>query len=565
MEREIDPRISGLKRQQILDLLRRLDSEIYIHSKITKAELQQLATKRLANVPLEPQTPARRLRSRSRDTTGTPPNPWPRDVPRTLSPSPNQEGRAPRRVISRATRTSLPNQQAPAVPVPREDLSRSTGFARPNPHVPAAPADLPGLDPDPGASRMNVTVTETMSHTPDHPDVQDIHDLLLAHSGHDQLPRPLLPSQPVRAADAPSLLDAEDFPTAAFQPPTEDMDLISFEADSEASETGTTTSPLLSAPHVTEISSLTSVELPIRNSQLEDESNPGDTSQPMDLDSPPSTSSFGASPASSRPRASAFFLDSLLNDTPATQQLSLDQLAEMRAESNPAGDEDFSFVEEVLVRLATSPSRVQPSGTLPLTLTEINSRTLPLTLTEIGNLGSPGTKASQQELPTQPQPCLVFGLHLSTQPASPDLAPEAAPSAPGPEASQQLPASPDSPPEAAPSAPGPEASQQPPASPDLAPEAAPSTPGPEASQQPPTSPDLAPEAAPSAPGPEASQQLPASPDSPPEAAPSAPGPEASQQPPTSPDLAPEAAPSAHGPEASQQPTASPDSAPEHVL
>ncbi|OAV88299.1 hypothetical protein PTTG_29079 [Puccinia triticina 1-1 BBBD Race 1] len=224
----------------------------------------------------------------------------------------------------------------------------------------------------------------------------------------------------------------------------------------------------------------------------------------MDLDSPPSTSSFGASPASSRPRASAFFLDSLLNNTSATQQLSLDQLAEMRAKSNPAGDEDFSFVEEVLVRLATSPSRVQPSGTLPLTLTEINSRTLPLTLTEIGNLGSPGTKASQQELPTQPQPCLVFGLHLSTQvPQSswtsnfwqlPHLAAQSVPACSSrPEASQQPPASPDLAPEAAPSAPGPEASQQPPTSPDLAPEAAPSAHGPEASQQPTASPDLAPE------------------------------------------------------------------------
>ncbi|WAR58067.1 hypothetical protein PtB15_5B299 [Puccinia triticina] len=398
---------------------------------------------------------------------------------------------------------------APAVPVPREDLSRSTGFARPNPHVPAAPADLPGLDPDPGASRMNVTVTETTSHTPDRRQRVTIRvtetitePLITLASATDQSrpPPALFPA----AADAPSLLDAEDFPTAAFQPPTKDMDLISFEADSEASETGTTTSPLPSAPHVTEISSLTSVELPIRNSQLEDESNPGDTSQPMDLDSPPSTSSFGASPASSRPRASAFFLDSLLNNTSATQQLSLDQLAEMRAKSNPAGDKDFSFVEEVLVRLATSPSRVQPSGTLPLTLTEIDSRTLPLTLTEIGNLGSPGTKASQQELPTQPQPCLVFGLHLSTQvPQSswtsnfwqlPHLAAQSVPACSSrPEASQQPPASPDLAPEAAPSAPGPEASQQPPTSPDLAPEAAPSAHGPEASQQPTASPDLAPE------------------------------------------------------------------------
>ncbi|WAR62417.1 hypothetical protein PtB15_15B1 [Puccinia triticina] len=549
MEREIDPRISGLKRQQILDLLRRLDSEIYIHSKITKTELQQLATKRLANVPLEPQTPARRLRRRSRDTTGpaerTPPNPWPRDVPRTLSPSPNREGRAPRRVISRATRTSLPNQQAPAVPVPREDLSRSTGFARPNPHVPAAPADLPGLDPDPGASRMNVTVTETTSHTPDRCQRVTIRvtktitePLITLASATDQSrpPRPISRVEPT----------CKIFTTFCLLIRVTISSLV-------PSFLPSLLEPPMLPPHVTEISSLTSVELPIRNSQLEDESNPGDTSQPMDLDSPPSTSSFGASPASSRPRASAFFLDSLLNDTPATQKLSLDQLAEMRAESNPAGDEDFSFVEEVLVRLATSPSRVQPSGTLPLTLTEIDSCTLPLTLTEIGNLGSPGTKASQQELPTQPQPCLVFGLHLSTQvPQSswtsnfwqlPHLAAQSVPACSS----------------------RPEASQQPPASPDLAPEAAPSAPGPEASQQLPASPDSPPEAAPSAPGPKASQQSPALPDLAPEAAPSAPGPEASQQPPTSPDLAPEAAPSAHGPEASQQPTASPDLAPEHVL
>ncbi|KAH9451719.1 hypothetical protein Pst134EA_025659 [Puccinia striiformis f. sp. tritici] len=264
MVRRVDARILGLTSQDIITLLRDMDPHICIPSKIIKADLQDLATERLAHVPLEPIASTRRLR-RSRvppgPVLGAPPG---RQARASLSPRPASERQRPvrssrpslpnpespadaviqpetsrhsspqpgskRRRPARSSRPSLPNPEGPANAVIRPEPSRSSRPPRPNPRAPAPHEEnLRDSVANPRAAYIETTRTETTSVTPDHrrrvvvtvtetvtepkpppyfsheADLQELHNLMLA-SAPDQAPEPI---QSNKGADPAPLIDVE--------------------------------------------------------------------------------------------------------------------------------------------------------------------------------------------------------------------------------------------------------------------------------------------------------------------------------------------------------------------
>jgi len=173
----MDPRISGLRKAEIKDYLYQLDRSIVIPNSIKLADLQALATKRLASVPKEPTAVTfERLRQLRRNSTAlalqtpteSPPN---QDPTRLLSSVNSSSGEAQKR--SRSKRPSLPNLEDPTLPsktIPVVTRTPHGAKVSPvkesTPRIPELPKRLKVTSKDkPVKKQVEVRVEELTLHT----------------------------------------------------------------------------------------------------------------------------------------------------------------------------------------------------------------------------------------------------------------------------------------------------------------------------------------------------------------------------------------------------------------